>query len=176
MAMEITYSLTEADVLALNKFRAQTDPLLKKRIVRARNRLTISFAIVGVGFWLLVDDLLILIYFLALSIISFLFYYQYYEWRIRRQVRETYKQPNYSSSLAPRTLEATAEGLVNTSAIGQMKVEWNQVDDFFETPTHIFISVGQVISVPIPKNTSGLSAVEIDAFVSACRSLKQQAA
>ena len=68
--MEITYSLTEEDVIALNLFRVQNDPSLKKRIKRARLRLAISFAIVGIGIWLLVDVLFFLICFLTLSILS----------------------------------------------------------------------------------------------------------
>jgi hypothetical protein len=174
--MEITYYLSEADILALSIFRAGNDPIIKKRIFQNRLRLIISFTVVGIGLWLVTNDLLFLIAFILLSILSFLFYYQYYTWRLKRRVIDTYKDSNYKSSLASRTLSANSEGLVEISSLGQMKIDWKKVDDFFETPTHLFISVGQIASITIPKNPSAITAGDLNIFISACRSLKEQAA
>jgi len=173
--LEITYSLSEADVVALNLFRAQNDPLVKKRLSRDRLKLTISFAIVGIGLWLVTKDSFFFISFVTLSILIFIFYNQYYEWRVRNRITNTYKDPKYKSTLDPHTLTATSEGLVDTSALGKMSVEWKNVDGFIETPTHIFISVGQITSIPIPKRTSAFSSGDLDAFISGFRSFKDQA-
>ena len=174
MNTKITYSLIEDDALALNKYRAKNDPLLMKRIKRSRITLTISFAIVGIGSWMLLDSLLVLIWFLALSILSFFYYEYYYRWRLKLRIRETYKQPEYASVLTSNTLEASSQGLAQTSKLGQTTVDWDQIDDFFETSDHYFISVGQVVSIALPKTSTQIIEGEPGEFVSACRELKQQ--
>jgi hypothetical protein len=174
--MEVTFSTTEADSLAFNLFRAQSDPSLKKRIVRARIMMTVSFALVGLGFWFLTNSLFLLIWFLVLSALSCLFYNRYHAWRVKRRIKEMYRDPRYRDALSPHTLRATPEGLVDSSALGEMKVDWAKVDGLFETPTHVFISVGQVLSVPIPRHASTPSPEELAAFISACQSFMQGAA
>lgn len=174
--MEVTFSTTEADALAFNLFRAQNDPSLKKRIVRARITMTVSSALVGLGFWLLTNSLFLLLWFLVLSVLSCLFYNRYYAWRVKRRIKETYRDPRYRDALGPHTLRATPAGLVDSSALGEMKVDWARVDGIFETPTHIFISVGQVLTVPIPRHASTPSPEDLAAFVYACRSFMQAAA
>jgi hypothetical protein len=172
--MEIKYSLTEADVLALNKFRTENDPLLKKRIRRARFKLTIGFAVVAFGFWLIDSNLFIVAWFLFLSLLSLIFYNSYYDWRIRRRISEMYREQKYQKTLAPRTLVAISEGLIESSSLGEMKVEWRTIDGFYQTATHVFISVGQVVSIMIPKSI--VSTDELAAFIKTCRTFKKESA
>jgi hypothetical protein len=172
--MEITYSLTEADIVSLNMFRAHHDSSLHKRIGRARLRLIISFVVVGIGLWLITNIYFFLIWFIALSVLSFFFYYHYYEWRVKKRVGDTYKNPNYKSTLDTHTLVASSDGLMEISSLGQMKIDWDNVDGFFDTPTHVFISVGQIASIPIPKKPSAFSTGNLDLFISTCQTFKKQ--
>lgn len=172
--MEINYSLTEEDVLALSRFRAENDPSLKKRINRTRFKLFIGFAIAGVGFWLINSNPFTAAGFFFLSLLSLIFFKPYNNWRIRRRISEMYKEQKYQKTLAPRSLIAGSEGLIESSSLGEMKVAWETIDDFYQTSTHVFISVGQVVSIVIPK--SSFPTNELEAFIKKCRALKKDLA
>jgi hypothetical protein len=149
--MEIVFSLTEEDILALAKFRNEKVPLLQKRARRVRYGYLIGFAIMGVGLWLSTSDLIYLILFSLLSLVSFLFYPQYYSWRMQMRVREVYRDKKYRAALAPRTWRIGADGLEESSAVGEIKVKWDNIDQIFVTATGAFVSVMHMPEMVIPK-------------------------
>ncbi len=171
----ITYSLTEEDAIALNKFRIETDPVLRNRVKKSRNRLGFSFAIFGIAFWILIEDAFLSILFLVLALIFFFFYKQMYARSVKKHVKETHKKPEYISAISDISLEVTSDGLVQTSNLGQTKFNWNQVDDFFETPDHFFISIGKVLSVTLPKASTQILDGDPGEFIKVCKTFTQQA-
>ena len=175
MDTKITYSLTEEDALALNKFRYQTDPFIKERINRSRNRLAFGFAIVGIGFLVLSEEIILSVVLIIFAVIFFFFYHNFYQRSIKKRIRETYKRPEYISTISSISLEAFPDGLVQTANLGQTTFDWSQVDNFFETPDHVFVSIGKVLSVTLPKKSTQINDGVLDDFIMVCKSYINQA-
>jgi len=164
--MEIEYELREADIIAFTQYRlrhghGKRNPVLVRRLAYLG-----GFTIMAFGSWLLLHDIILLISFLALAIISFVLYPTYFDWLIRRKVTNTYRDPKNSATLAPRILSANSEGLVEKSGMGEIKVKWEVIDDLELTPTHAFISIQNVPSIVVPKDR--ISSGDFQSFVNAC--------
>ena len=165
--MEIEYELREADILALMQYRLQQSRGKRNPVLVRRLAYLCGFALMAFGSRLLQQNIILVIGFLALAIISFLLYPAFYHWLIRRRVTNTYRDPKNSATLAARTLRVNGDGLEEKSLFGEVKVKWEVIDELALTPTHAFISIQSVPSIIVPKDR--ISMDHFQSFVNVCR-------
>ncbi len=171
--MEIEYSLTEADILALMQFRLQHSKGRRNPVTVRRWAYLAGFGLVALGSLILGKDVVLSVVFLVLAVAFFLLYPLYFNRLIRRKVSQTYRDEKMRASLSSRTLKATDEGLEEKSELGEMKVKWLLVDGIYPTSTHVFISVQKNLSIIIPRDR--LSSGDIESFLQSCQNHLQPA-
>jgi hypothetical protein len=150
--MEIEYSLTEEDILALTELQFQRVPAYRGRMRMLRLGYPILFTLVSIGYWFLFKDWRISIAFFTFGLFAYLVYPAYTRMRMRQRIRRDYqKDQKLRKTLGKRKLVATSEGLQETSSLGKIKVKWKQVSDIEVTADNTFISVKDIPSIIIPK-------------------------
>lgn len=170
--MELEYQLTEADILALMRFRYDHISARHNPITIRRLGYTIGFIFMSAGGWLLSNNLILPITFLAMAVIAFIGYPTYFDWLMRRKVTAAFRDPNRRATLGPRTIRVTSEGIEQQSSEGQIKVNWNVVDGIVPMPTFTVVSIHNVPSIIIPENQ--IIAGDYEGFVEACRQFYNQ--
>jgi hypothetical protein len=173
--MEIQYSLSESDILALYKYRLNIDPNLKRRYQSRRWMYLVGFALLGVAGYVFVHDVAFLIFSLIIAGLFYTFFPFYFNWMVRRGLASTYKQEGARQVLEKRTLQANPEGLLQIASRGESFSPWDEIDDLGVSSTHAFISVNERSSwYIIPR--LGLVFGDFDAFIDEIRSYLEQPA
>src|ERR1700730_220916 len=127
--MEISYTLTDADGLALAHYRFQHNAVLKRRILMQRLGLPTGLTLLALGLWLLERDAAILVIFLTIAIICFFGFPFYLDKRIRNAVSRRYRDATNGGVVPSEKLRATDAGLELKSNVGETKVKWEAIDD-----------------------------------------------
>ncbi len=172
--MEIEYTLAESDILALMQYRLQLRHGRDNPVLVRRLGYFIGFTLLGLGTGLLLHDLAVAIAFLALAVISFTLYPRLFDWLIRRKVSAAYRDPKNKATLAARILRASRDGLEEKSDMGEIKVNWEVVNDLATTPSHAFFTIHNSPSLVVP--VERISQGDFQEFVKACREYIQGAA
>jgi hypothetical protein len=165
--MQVEYDVAEADLLALTLSGLRRSGKGRKMIRSRRLAYLMGFAMLALGSWLLIRKLMLPIIFAAMGIVVAALYPLYWGWMVRRRVSAAYHAPQNQASFAQRTLRADDGGLAELSALGELKVKWEAIDDLTEEQGRAYISVQGKPSLVIPADriTSG----DYRAFVEACR-------
>ena len=173
--MEISYSLTETDIIALYQYRLLVNTALRRRSQMRRWLYLLGFGMIAAAGYALNRDRTILLVGLTLGGLFFIFYPQYFNWLIKRSVANTHKDETARRALENRILRASADGLLQITESGETKVGWDEIDDMGLTSTHAFISISERSSwFIIPKH--GLSSGDFDEMVSQIRTHLEQPA
>ena len=109
--MQVEYSLTEDDLMALGRFQIAHSPVVQERFRTRRWLYPAGLAILAIGTYVLQGGLLLLIILLVLALLAYLFYPRYFDWIVERSIRRAVKRDMRLSSIARRTLRLTPEGL-----------------------------------------------------------------
>jgi hypothetical protein len=136
--MEIKYTLTLDDMVALNVFRIRAIPEIAKRQKLMRWGylvfmlfLTLFLYLTGIG---LVVSLL-----LAAIVIGFFFYFpKYQERQLRRMLARDYKNPERSAALKDRLITTDDAGIELSTARGKRRFDWEDVVTVESSPDSIF--------------------------------------
>ena len=149
--MEIEYTLTESDVLALAKFRIQHVPRLRRGQWVRHLGYSVGLALIGLGLLALREFLLSAIC-LLLALLWVPFFPRYRDWVLRRRIHKMYQNEKLHATLESTTMRITDEGLVEESPLGESRLKWHAIDDITRTPTHIFVTVAGIPSVVVPSD------------------------
>ena len=141
-------------------------PALQRRNRTLRLAYTAGFLVLSAGFWL-VGIPSLGVSFLVLALVALVFFPAYYDWRVANQVNRAYQDSKMRATLSSRKLIANDGGLYEQSAMGEVHINWEAVEEIASTDTHTFITVQRVPSIVIPK--SAMEADAYQAFVDACR-------
>lgn len=150
--MEIEYSLTEEDILALTELQFQRVPAYRGRMRMLRLGYPIIFTLVAIGYWFLFKDWRISTALFSFGLLAYFIYPTYTHMRMRQRIRRDYqKDEKLRKTLGKRKLVAAPEGLQEYSSLGKIKVKWKQITGIDVTSDNTFISVKDIPSIIIPK-------------------------
>lgn len=170
--MEIKYTSTESDALALARFRSQYVPRVRRSLRIRHLGYSVGLALMGLGLCLVRAFFLGAVS-LTLALLSALFFPRYRDWMLRRRVHKMYESEKMQAWLGPCTLRITDEGLVEESPLGEAMIKWQAIDDVTRTSTHTFITVAQFPSVVVPNDQA--VAGDLERFFDECVSRAQSA-
>jgi hypothetical protein len=165
--MKIEYELSETDILALMRFRLDQIHGLRNPVMRRQITYLVGFAMMAFGTWLFLHQVILLVAFLFLAAVFFLFYPLLFDWLIRRRVAVAYRDPSKRATLNTRTIHISSDGLQEQTEMGEIKIKWDVINEIALTSTHAFLSVQNVPSIIIPKES--LRNDDFQAFVNICR-------
>jgi hypothetical protein len=149
--MQIEYTPSEQDWIALAKFQVSLREIPHARMRRARLTYVLGFSLLALGTYLTLPSPIISILFLLMALIVFIMYPYFFRRRMESQIPEVVRRKATSQSYAIHTLRALPEGPELQTEHTQSRVDWAMVDAAQETESHLFISIDGLYSVAIPK-------------------------
>jgi hypothetical protein len=150
--MEIEYSLDKKDLMALAQHQIDHSPVMKRRGQNRRWIYPFGFSLMAAGTYMIYREMILPIFFIALSIFSYIFFPIYYKWLVQTRVGRIVSEQMKPSSLAPRKLSATPEGLEQVMESAESKIKWSLIDRIDTTPAHTFISIEGTYLIIIPND------------------------
>lgn len=161
--MEIKYSLTLDDMVALNVFRIRAIPGIAKRQKLLRWGylvfmlfLTYFLYLTGIG---PVVSLL-----LAAIVIGFFFYFpKYQERQLRRMLAKDYKKPERAAALKDRHITTDEEGIELSTVKGKRRFAWGDLETMERNPDAIFGLFKDKSCFTVSR--AGVESGDYDAFV-----------
>jgi len=165
--MEITYSLSERDLIALAEFQVEMSGALQKQARVRRIIYPLSFGLLALGAFLVTDDVILPIIFGLMAVLSFLLAPALYTWLARRRLPQAVRHKIRSTSVGNRSLTTNESGLQQRIGNLYSEVPWSLIQEIAETPNHIFIAINGVYSLIIPR--SEVADEELNRFIALLR-------
>lgn len=165
--MEIEFSLIEADIITLTRYRLKQLPPRRNPIVRRRIAYTVGFLLLAAGSWMLTGIWVLPFLFFIAAVLSILFYPTFFDWLLRYNVMNAYRQEKMRATLGSRTMIITDSSLEERTSWGQSQIKWDVIDKILVTPLFTLLSIQESFSVIIPKKR--VISGDYDSFVEACR-------
>jgi hypothetical protein len=165
--MELEYTPTEEDLVALARHQIAISPVVQLRLRRLHLGYVIGFSLLAVGAYFALPNELLSIAFAAFASVALLAYPYFSRWRLQRSLPALVRQKATPASYAARRLRALPDGLEQITDEAQSKVGWRTVDAVFETARYAFLSIDGAYSVVIPRER--VSETEYTGFMSAVR-------
>ncbi|MGC8836960.1 MAG: YcxB family protein [Anaerolineae bacterium] len=165
MATEITFSLEEADLVALARHQIERSPSLQKRYRLQKYGLVFGFlalAVVSGAVW---GKVSLALYFAGLALFFFAFYPLYYRWLTNRTLRQIVSARLNPRAFAQRSLRITPEGLIQAVEGFAVTMGWDRLGPVTVTPDHAFLAVDGVYALVVPR--AQLGEEEFNAFIQA---------
>ncbi|WML55923.1 YcxB family protein [Neobacillus sp. PS2-9] len=151
--MEITYNLTEEDFLHFNMFhlkhsKSAIQSLNVQRFLTPVFFILMAFLLSEFGN---IPFLELFIVFLITSILWIIFYPWYFYNTVTRRMKKMFKEGKNVGLLGEHVLTLNEEGLVESSANGQIKVNWSGITDYKEDEQYFYLYNSSVSAYIIPK-------------------------
>ena len=159
--MEIQFERTEEDFVEFNLFHISNSPSIKKQILWTR----IIMAIMPFVFLFVFYKNISITDYLIATIIALVFVFSYpsiYRSSSKSQTRKFLKEGNNKSLLGHNTIELTPEGILGKSLSGESKINWSSVDKIRQNDEFIFIYIGTINALVIPKHAFSSTAKQKD--------------
>ncbi|WP_254842698.1 YcxB family protein [Bacillus sp. MRMR6] len=153
MGMEIKYNLSEEDYLKFNLFHVKNSETAKKSLKMQRYATPIIYIIIAYVFANLAD-IPFLYTFLPFAFIGGLwsiFYPKYFYNHIKRQTKKMIAEGKNDGLLGRHTMNLSEEGIVDTTANGETKVNWSGIIKYKEDDATLYLYNSSVSAYIIPK-------------------------
>jgi len=152
----LDYELTEDDYLAFNQHAAVAAPALVAQSRRARLLWTVVIPLaLGVGLWILERDAALAVIAAAIAAGTLWFTWPYF---LRRSVTARLRRLAATTGLGrtgATTLVWDDHGITESAASSRASVGWERLDRVEETPRHLFLFVGPLEGLIVPKRAGG---------------------
>ena len=164
--MEITYNLTEEDFLHFNMFhlkhsKSAIQSLNVQRFLTPVFFILMAFLLSKFGN---IPFLELFIVFSITSILWIIFYPWYFYNTVTRRMKKMFKEGKNVGLLGEHVLSLNEEGLVESSANGQIKVNWSGITDFKEDEQYFYLYNSSVSAYIIPKRDL-INSEEVENFL-----------
>jgi len=165
--VQISYSLTEEDIISLTEFRIERSGVLKKTARTRQIIYPLAFGLIAVGSFLTSNDLNWLVVFGLLAIFSFFFVPPFYTWLYRRRIPQRVRSKMTTAAVGPRTATAEEDGVHMWAGELYSEIPWNLVTEVAETPARYFVAIDGQFIWAIPRRE--VDEAELNRFVTLLR-------
>ena len=149
---QVSYELTLEDVHAFNLHYGRESPVVRRGRLLVRLAMTFFLAVLltalgwgahaGAPFWVLGGLIL-------------LFWYALFPRRVESMTRSfterTYRAGRNKGLLGPHVVELTEEGVVERTALRELKVKWEAVERLASSDQHLFIWTSGFNALVVPR-------------------------
>lgn len=151
--MEIHYHLTEEDYLHFNMFHVKNSKTARRSLNIQRFLLPVVFIIAAFLFSTF-GDLPVMEAFIVYAIVAILwilFYPKYFYRHIAKMTKRMLKEGKNEGMLGDHVMKLTDEGIVDSTANGETKVNWPGIIEFKEDDNNIYLYNSAVSAYILPK-------------------------
>ena len=155
--MEIEFELLEEDYVNFNIEHANSSVSVKRSLILQRTLgpfvfliatlALVKFSEISMWYWITV--------FSIMSVIWLVFYPNYFNWEMGRNIKKMLKEGNNKNLLQKRKLFLTDEAIIETSTASETKTPWCDVNKVEETGEYIYIYNSSISAYIIPKRVLG---------------------
>ena len=155
--MEIEFELLEEDYVNFNIEHANSSVSVKRSLILQRTLgpfvfliatlALVKFSEIPMWYWITV--------FSIMSVIWLVFYPNYFNWEMGRNIKKMLKEGNNKNLLQKRKLFLTDEAIIETSTASETKTPWSDVNKVEETGEYIYIYNSSISAYIIPKRVLG---------------------
>jgi len=150
--MELEFTLTQADIVALVRYQIEHSLSVRQRIARLHVGYVLGSGLLSLGLYLAAPDLHLHLPFALLAIASLALYRPLAWARLRASAPQIAREKMRPESVGWRKLRVTSEGFEQRSEHAESKVGWGLVDGIDVQPSHGFVTVGGVVTLAVPKD------------------------
>jgi len=151
--MEIKYNLTEEDYIHFNLFHIKNSKTAIRSLNIQRFIGPIIFIISAFVFSKIGDVpfLGLFITFLVMSILWIFLYPKYFYSHVIRHVKKMIKEGKNDGLLGEHKMMLTEEGIIDTTANGETKVNWSGIESYKEDNDYFYLYNSSVSAYILPK-------------------------
>jgi hypothetical protein len=148
--MKIDYELQENDFLQFQLFTASKSDRIKRK--KRNSWLIMTFcSFIIAGYFYIIENHSLAIYFGLISILTALFYPNYFKSRYKNHYKKFIKE-NYAKRFGQReTLEFHSDYIFAKNKTGEGKIYLKEIEEINETEFHYFLKVSTGVSLFMPK-------------------------
>jgi hypothetical protein len=162
--MRLEYTLSKGDWLALADHYVATAPTYQRAILTTRLVIPIACGITLLALARdRMSDLSVGGIVLGVAIVAWFVVPH----SVRRSVRKYILRQTRICQEGAHVLEARTEGLYSRCAHGESTLAWVALDSVAETPTHVFVTLGEANGFAIPRG--GVTSGDLPAFTALLR-------
>ena len=155
--MEIEFELLEEDYVNFNIEHANSSVSVKRSLILQRTLgpfvfliatlALVKFSEIPMWYWITI--------FSIMSVIWLVFYPNYFNWEMRRNIKKMLKEGNNKNLLQKRKLIVTDKAIIETSTASETKTPWSDINKVEETSEYIYIYNSSISAYIIPKRVLG---------------------
>ncbi|EDP67661.1 hypothetical protein CAT7_04459 [Carnobacterium sp. AT7] len=155
--MEIEFELLEEDYINFNLDHANSSASVKKSLILQRilGPLVFLIATLALGTFSEIPVWYWITIFSIMSVIWLVFYPNYFNWEMGRNIKKMLKEGNNKNLLQKRKIFLTDEAIIETSTASETKTPWSDVNKVEETSEYIYIYNSSISAYIIPKRVLG---------------------
>jgi hypothetical protein len=150
--MELEYTPTEDDLIALARHRVAISPVVQQRLRTRHLIYVIGLSVLAIVAYFALPDKLAAIAFAALASLALLIYPYFARWRLNRATDSLARRQATPASYAPCTLRALPDGLEQIRGELRSKFAWRSIDAVFEKSRHTFLSLDGTYTIVVPRD------------------------
>jgi len=153
--MEVQYTLDEADLTALAKFRMSNSPAFRRRYRMGWIGVPLGFGLTGLVLYVLFSLKSPALYLVGFGLFFLVFYPYYYRWLVGRTMRKIVNARSNPKALGKRTVRVTPEGLEMLGGASKIKTSWDRISGIEVNPVHAFVAVDGEYAIVLPRSSLG---------------------
>lgn len=153
--MEVPFTINEADITALAKFRMRRSPEFRRRYRIGWIGVPLGFAVTGLVLYAFFSLTSPALYLVAFALFFLVFYPYYYRWLVGRTMRRIVRSRSEPRAVGRRTVRITPAGLEVLGGASAIRGSWDCVSGMEITPAHAFLAVDGEYSVVLPRASLG---------------------
>lgn len=165
--MELEYTPTEKDLIALARHQIAVSPTVQQRLRRLHLGYVIGFSLLAVGVYFVLPNEMLSLAFAAFASLALFAYPYFSRWRLQRSLPSLVRRKATPASYITRRLRATPEGLEQITSETRSMIAWRMVDAVFETAKYTFLSIDGTYTVVVPRDR--VSEADYTGFMDALR-------
>lgn len=150
MSIQLAYQINIDDLAAFSQHHARTSKRWRQR-KHFTQALGIFSALLVALVWPEWTGVERVGFFIVLSLVWLFAYPFYYRWAVKRNARKMYSESASKDLLGEHTMVIDAEGVSETSAVGESKIAWSGVERIEDDGNSVYFYIGPVQAYVIPK-------------------------
>jgi hypothetical protein len=153
--MEVQFTLDEADLTALAKFRMRHSPAFRRRYRIGWVGVPLGFGLTGLVLYVFFSLKSPALYLVGFGLFFLVFYPYYYRWLVGRTMRKIVSVRSNPKALGRRRVRVTPQGLEMVGGGSTVKTSWDRVSGIEVNPVHVFVAVDGEYAIVLPRSSLG---------------------
>jgi len=153
--MNIEFERTQEDLIAFNLFHISHSPSIQRQVLIMQITMAALIFVLSMSITFMRVRYLSLSSYIVGAVFSVVAYFVWpyiYKWSVIRQAQKMLKEGNNKSLLGTTIMSLSSDGIFYKMLASESKLNWSSVDKVLQNDKYLFIYIGAVNALVIPKN------------------------